>query len=428
MAKDITGEHFGRLTVLGRSPEQNNKYDIMWDCLCDCGKRVQRRWSGLRKGKTTSCGCERNEKAARSLRKPNAFRFDNGLCFCQLHDGSEFFVDSEDYEIIKDYAWSQFKDGTVFTTINKKRIRLSHILLKDLNPKRYVLYKDGDNHNNTRSNLVLSDLPFINNGFLYINNGDVNKRVAKSDVPEYLDNGWVIGFKKRKQQEIDKSNQKRKITCIEKYGVSNVHQDEEIKKSFQDTCMAKYGVDNPAKSEAVKMKTKETNEERWPGNKNYHNKDKGIATLIKNFGSLDAFYAKRYADTDWEHVILKQEETKRKNNSFVHSMPEEKMYQHLCSIYGVDDVVKNYKEKRYPYKCDFYIKSVDLFIELNRHWTHGGHPFDPQNEEDITKIAKWREKAKTSKYYEYAIENWTVRDPAKIKAAKDNNLNYITVY
>ena len=29
-----------------------------------------------------------------------------------------------------------------------------------------------------------------------------------------------------------------------------------------------------------------------------------------------------------------------------------------------------------------YIKEDDLFIELNNHWTHGGHPFDPNNKEE----------------------------------------------
>jgi len=32
--------------------------------------------------------------------------------------------------------------------------------------------------------------------------------------------------------------------------------------------------------------------------------------------------------------------------------------------------------------CDFYIPSEDLFIELNRHWSHGGHFYDPNNIED----------------------------------------------
>jgi len=52
---DITGERFGRLTVI----EQNGKLgdQIAWRCKCDCGNFTTVRSSSLRTGKTTSCGC-----------------------------------------------------------------------------------------------------------------------------------------------------------------------------------------------------------------------------------------------------------------------------------------------------------------------------------------------------------------------------------
>ena len=100
----------------------------------------------------------------------------------------------------------------------------------------------------------------------------------------------------------------------------------------------------------------------------------------------------------------------------------------LCEKYGKDDIIRNYKEERYPFYCDFYIKSKDLFIELNRHWTHGGHFFDESNEEDLKKLAEWQEKAKTSEYMEYAIINWTIRDPLKRSIAIKNKLNYEVIW
>ena len=47
----------------------------------------------------------------------------------------------------------------------------------------------------------------------------------------------------------------------------------------------------------------------------------------------------------------------------------------MIEIYGADDVKTEYKEERYPYHCDVYIPSKDLFIELNLFFTHGGHPY-----------------------------------------------------
>ena len=72
--------------------------------------------------------------------------------------------------------------------------------------------------------------------------------------------------------------------------------------------------------------------------------------------------------------------------------------------------------------------AVDLFIELNAHWTHGGKPFDPNDEECINKLKEWEEKAKTSEYFRVAIETWTVRDVEKQRIAKENGLNYKVIY
>lgn len=53
---DITGEKFGRLTVICRVkpvPKQRPR----WECLCTCGKTVVVAASNLRTGNTRSCGC-----------------------------------------------------------------------------------------------------------------------------------------------------------------------------------------------------------------------------------------------------------------------------------------------------------------------------------------------------------------------------------
>jgi len=129
-----------------------------------------------------------------------------------------------------------------------------------------------------------------------------------------------------------------------------------------------------------------------------------------------------------QKVLAKQYITKKANNSFNSSKPEDRYYEVLIAQYGKDDVKRHYREDpRYPFECDFYIPSKDLFIELNLDWTHGGKPFE-DTEEDNKKLDIWKQKALNSKFYQNAIETWIVRDPAKFKAALDNNLNYITYY
>lgn len=125
----------------------------------------------------------------------------------------------------------------------------------------------------------------------------------------------------------------------------------------------------------------------------------------------------------WE----KESATKRKNGSFNTSKAEDKLYKDLCIMFGTEDVIRQYTDKdRYPFACDFYIPSKDLFIELNLHWAHGEHPFDSTRDSDT--ICIWKEKAITSDYYKSAVQHWTIADPLKQATAKQNNLNYIALY
>ena len=65
MAKriDLTGQRFGRLTVISYNEEiSKQKKGVHWNCKCDCGNETVV-WSGnLRKGNTISCGCYNREK------------------------------------------------------------------------------------------------------------------------------------------------------------------------------------------------------------------------------------------------------------------------------------------------------------------------------------------------------------------------------
>lgn len=144
--------------------------------------------------------------------------------------------------------------------------------------------------------------------------------------------------------------------------------------------------------------------------------NKGIST-----GSWD--------ESKKQEILAKQYVTKKQNNSFNSSKPENRYYEYLIAKYSQEDIISQYSvDPRYPFVCDFYIKSIDTFIELNLHWSHGGHLFNKDNIQDINKLAIWQEKATTSDFYKNAIETWTVRDPQKMEYAKANNLNYICFY
>lgn len=57
--KDISGQRFGRLTVLEFSHIQDGR--AFWRCLCDCGTNAIVNGRNLRQRLTMSCGCIRTE-------------------------------------------------------------------------------------------------------------------------------------------------------------------------------------------------------------------------------------------------------------------------------------------------------------------------------------------------------------------------------
>lgn len=67
---DLTGQKFGRLTVIGRATDKigpKGYHETYWNCKCDCGNVCTRSSRGLRNGKSLSCGCIRSEKTQTRL-------------------------------------------------------------------------------------------------------------------------------------------------------------------------------------------------------------------------------------------------------------------------------------------------------------------------------------------------------------------------
>ena len=127
-----------------------------------------------------------------------------------------------------------------------------------------------------------------------------------------------------------------------------------------------------------------------------------------------------------ENVQRKIIASKKKNGTINTSKPEDQSYELLCSHFSKDDVIRQYRSDVYPFNCDFYIKSIDTYIECNYNWTHGKHSFDPNSKEDQNIVDKW--KSKGTKFYLIAIDVWTVRDVKKREYAEKNKLKYLVFW
>jgi len=56
---DLTGLVFGRLIVIRLLGAY--KHQLYWECLCECGRIVEKRTAPLRSGNTISCGCAKSD-------------------------------------------------------------------------------------------------------------------------------------------------------------------------------------------------------------------------------------------------------------------------------------------------------------------------------------------------------------------------------
>ena len=155
---------------------------------------------------------------------------------------------------------------------------------------------------------------------------------------------------------------------------------------------------------------------------------KMVESGVENiYGVKNYFMTKDFSENmskNKDNINTKRNNTKKKNKSFNKSKIEDEIYEILISKYGTDDIKRQYTDERYPFECDFYIKSLDIFIEFNGMWTHGPHAFNKEFIDDINLLNEWKIKSNNSNFYKNAIYNWTVRDVNKRTVARNNNLNF----
>lgn len=305
-----------------------------------------------------------------------------------------------------------------FSTYCSSKCSNSDSLKKDkIKQTKYLKYGD-ENYNNIEKAKKTCLLKYGTSSYTQTN--DFLEKVKKTNNEKYgVD--WIMQNKEFvENSEITKlerygdthynNREKAKTTTLKKYGVNNTKQSEQAKLKEKETCLKKYGVTSYSKTDESKLKHKETCLKKY-----------GVTHNTKS----EEWKNKWYNNKEWvENRNKNIYETMKKNNSFNTSKCEEVIYDFIKENY--QDVIREYKkDERYPFKCDFYIPSLDLFIEYDGYWTHGEHDFNPKDIQDLKKLKIWQ--SKDNKQYKTAIKVWTNDDPLKRKYAKENNLNYIVL-
>lgn len=239
------------------------------------------------------------------------------------------------------------------------------------------------------------------------------------------------------------TKEKTKYTCRKKYGVdhpsqlntnnfktNNPQQNKIIKEKTKIIRINKFGqymspnnikvlLTNEIKNKRLNS-IKKTCLERY-GDENYRNPEKNKKTCLEKYGVESYLKSQEYlSNVDYKKINEKIYLAKKKNHSFKQSNTEDESYILLKEKY--QDVKRQYKSELYPFACDFYIPSLDLYIECNYHWTHGNKIYEG-TEEDNKLLQQWKDN--NTEYYNNAIKTWTSYDVEKYNIAKQNNLNYL---
>ncbi len=151
---DITGHQFGLLTAL--NIDHKTKWDEHWLCRCECGKIVTRSKNGLKKGKSTSCGCERYKKVSESLKVKNKYNVKDNIVYGYTSKGDEFIFDIDDYGKVSQFSWYKMGNGYICHR-DKNGFILLHRLI--MNPPDYM---DIDHKNNIKTDNRKENLRICN--------------------------------------------------------------------------------------------------------------------------------------------------------------------------------------------------------------------------------------------------------------------------
>jgi hypothetical protein len=214
-------------------------------------------------------------------------------------------------------------------------------------------------------------------------------------------------------------------TCLKRYGKKHISQVEEIQNKAKQTMLQRFGVENPMQSDDIKQKAQSTNLVKYGVKnplQNPHVRHKALQTMVYKFGTQYP-----YQNADIMRTML---DKKRENGTFNASKAEESLYEMLCDKFGQDDVIRQHISHEYPFRCDFYITSRNMYIELNAFCSHGGHWFDACNQDDIKRLEVLRQlsSVKHSDFYKNIIKNWCEKDVLKREIARSQKLNYVVFW
>ena len=127
---DLTGQKFGRLTVIKRAEDvitKNGNRFTQWLCNWDCGNdNIIVFGSALTRKKrpTLSCGCLQRDKVRGITQNVYEFSNDGYVVGYTGNTNKQFVFDADDYEKVSKYHWYEENNGYIRSSGKKKEDRI----------------------------------------------------------------------------------------------------------------------------------------------------------------------------------------------------------------------------------------------------------------------------------------------------------------
>ncbi len=151
-----------------------------------------------------------------------------------------------------------------------------------------------------------------------------------------------------KQSITEEVKEKRKQTCLERFGVEHAAQSEEIQDKMKQTCLERFGVEHAAQSEEIQDKMKQTCLERFGYESNLSSFDHRLLTkeiLLERYGVEHALQSEVFKN--------KMKQTCLERFGVEHAAQSEeiqdKMKQTCLERFGVDNIQKKHLINDLPY-------------------------------------------------------------------------------
>lgn len=207
-----------------------------------------------------------------------------------------------------------------------------------------------------------------------------------SQLPELREQNRIHAI-----NQSDATKEKRKQTCLKRYGTAFYVQSDDCKEKSKHTLMQRYGVQNASQAQSVKEKKRLTTQRHYGVDNPLQHpmiKQKMQDTILNKYGVSNVSHVseidikKRQTclqNYGVEYPMQNSTILEKSKRSFYHkgnapsSKVERKLCQQLERLYGTSQCYRGYPEYKYNLDCLVIVNNVKIDVEYDGWFYHKNH-------------------------------------------------------